>query len=53
MHWFKRKKGDVFGKTNPTADQVKAYKKDGCVECDAEGKSVKKKTKAKPKKKDK
>ena len=38
MFHFKRKDGSVFAKVNPSKDQVKAYKKDGCKECDADGK---------------
>ena len=49
MRWFKRKDGSVFGKASVTADQVKAYKKDGCVECDEKGKAVNKRSKSKPK----
>lgn len=44
MIYFKRKDGSVFGKDNPSDDQVKAYKADGCVECDKEG-NVNNKTK--------
>lgn len=51
MFYFKRKDGSVFGKADPTDDQVKGYKKDGCVECDSNGKALKKQSK--PKKKDK
>tara|TARA_R100000808_G_C2131781_1_gene140853 strand:- start:721 stop:870 length:150 start_codon:yes stop_codon:yes gene_type:complete len=49
MVYFKRKDGSVFGKEDPTDDQVKAYKKDGCKVCDANGKPVK----AAPKKSEK
>ena len=45
--YFKRKDGSVFGKNNPSKEQMDAYKKDGCTVCDADGKPVKaaKKTK--------
>tara|TARA_R100001163_G_C4955506_1_gene121472 strand:+ start:348 stop:506 length:159 start_codon:yes stop_codon:yes gene_type:complete len=46
MVYFKRKDGSVFGKDNPSNDQMKAYKSDGCVECDKEG-NVKKAKKGK------
>ena len=42
MKHFKRKDGSVFGKDNPSKEQVESYKKDGCVVCDEDGKSVKK-----------
>ena len=43
MKYFKRKDGFIFGKTNPTKDQLEQYKKDG-VEAvkDATGKVIKK-----------
>ena len=41
MKYFKRKDGSVFGKANPSKEQVKAYKKDGCKVCGADGKPVK------------
>ena len=47
MKYLKRKDGSVFGKLNPSKEQVDAYKKDGCVACDESGKPVK----AAPKKK--
>tara|TARA_Y100000310_G_scaffold300471_1_gene336168 strand:- start:257 stop:463 length:207 start_codon:yes stop_codon:yes gene_type:complete len=47
MKYFKRKDGSVFGKINPSKQQISSYKKDGCVACDENGK-----TKSKPKKKD-
>ena len=49
MVYYKRKDGSVFGKINPSKEQDAAYKKDGCVICDENGKAVKKK----PAKKDK
>jgi len=42
MKHFKRKDGSVFGKDNPSKEQIESYKKDGCVVCDEDGKSVKK-----------
>jgi len=45
MRYFKRKDGSVFGKANPTKEQLKRYKKDKCVECDSEGNEKKKKAK--------
>ena len=45
MKWLKRKDGSVFGKDNPNKEQMDNYKKNGCVECDENGK-----TKSKPKK---
>ncbi len=39
--YFKRKDGSVFGKENPSKEQMDAYKKDGCKVCDADGKPVK------------
>lgn len=42
MIHFKRKDGSVFGKDNPTKEQMEVYKKDGSVVCDPEGKAVKK-----------
>jgi hypothetical protein len=42
MKYFKRKDGTVFGKQNPSKEQMEAYKKDDCVVCDKDGKSVKK-----------
>lgn len=42
MVYLKRKDGSVFGKENPTNDQMKAYKKDGCVMCDSDGNALKK-----------
>lgn len=46
MKYFKRKDGSVFGKENPSKEQVEAYKKDGSKACDSEGKAVKKAKKA-------
>ena len=40
MVYFKRKDGSVFGKNNPSKDQMDAYKKEGCVVCDENGKAV-------------
>ena len=45
MVFYKRKDGSVFGKANPSKEQDAAYKKDGCVICDKNGKAVKKKLK--------
>tara|TARA_R110000737_G_scaffold108391_1_gene141128 strand:- start:1191 stop:1346 length:156 start_codon:yes stop_codon:yes gene_type:complete len=42
MKYFKRKDGSVFGKENPSKEQMEIYKKDGCVVCDSKGKAVKK-----------
>ena len=47
MKWFKRKDGSVFGKENPSEDQMKEYKKAGHKECDEAGGAVKKAKKAK------
>jgi len=47
MKWFKRKDGSVFGKENPSEDQMKEYKKAGHKECDESGGAVKKAKKAK------
>ena len=48
MRFFKRKDGSVFGKVDSISDkQVDAYIKDGCSECDADGKAVKPKSKKK------
>lgn len=49
MKYFKRKDGSVFGKVNPTKEQMDTYKKDGCVVCDESGKPVKKQVKKKAK----
>jgi hypothetical protein len=43
MIYIKRKDGSVFGKANPSEDQIKAYKKDGYVLCDENGNEKKKK----------
>ena len=45
MKWFKRKDGSVFGKANPSDEQMKEYKKEGHKECDEAGKAVKKNSK--------
>ena len=42
MKWFKRKDSSVFGKENPSDEQVKEYKKEGHKECDEAGKAVQK-----------
>jgi hypothetical protein len=42
MKYLKRKDGSVFGKDNPSKEQMKSYKKDGCVVCDPKGKAIKK-----------
>jgi len=42
MIYLKRKDGSVFGKINPSKKQLDAYKKDGCVICDMNGKEIKK-----------
>ena len=47
MKWFKRKDGSVFGKANPSEDQMKEYKKAGHKECDESGGAIKKAKKAK------
>ena len=47
MKWFKRKDGSVFGKENPSEDQMKEYKKAGHKECDESGGAIKKAKKAK------
>ncbi len=47
MKYFKRKDGSVFGKINPSKEQLGTFKKNGYVACDENGK-----TKSKPKKKD-
>ena len=47
MKWFKRKDGSVFGKENPSEDQMKEYKKAGHKACDESGGAVKKAKKAK------
>jgi|TARA_R110002073_G_scaffold168028_2_gene324818 hypothetical protein len=47
MVYLKRKDGSVFGKEDPTDEQMKAYKKDGCVMCDCDGNKVKKTKKSK------
>ena len=49
MVYYKRKNGSVFGKANPTKEQMQAYKKDGCVICDESGKSIKNKSTKKDK----
>lgn len=49
MVYFKRKDGSVFGKTDPTDEQTKAYLKDGCVVCDENGNPLKKKANKKKK----
>jgi hypothetical protein len=41
MKYFKRKDGSVFGKENPSKEQMESYKKDGCKDCDSEGKTLK------------
>jgi hypothetical protein len=41
MKYFKRKNGSVFGKDNPSKEQMETYKKDSCVVCDSEGKPIK------------
>ena len=41
MKYFKRKDGSVFGKENPSKEQVEDYKKDGSKACDSEGKPMK------------
>ena len=41
MQYFKRKDGSVFGKVNPSKEQLDSYKKDGCVACDESGKPLK------------
>lgn len=41
MKWFKRKDGSVFGKENPSEDQMKEYQKAGHKACDEAGKAVK------------
>lgn len=52
MVYLKRKDGSVFGKADPTDEQMKAYKKDGCVVCDCEGNKVKKAKKTKKSKRE-
>lgn len=47
MVYLKRKDGSVFGKANPSKEQLDAYKKDGCVVCDENGKELKAKAKKK------
>tara|TARA_R110002020_G_scaffold4008_3_gene17531 strand:+ start:3121 stop:3267 length:147 start_codon:yes stop_codon:yes gene_type:complete len=47
MIWYKRKDGSVFGKDNPSKEQQKTYKKQGCVECDESGNKLSKKSKPK------
>tara|TARA_R110002110_G_scaffold10280_2_gene50353 strand:+ start:74 stop:226 length:153 start_codon:yes stop_codon:yes gene_type:complete len=47
MKYLKRLDGTVFGKNNPSKEQIKSYKKDGCKECDADGKPLKTVKKAK------
>ena len=42
MIYLKRKDGSVFGKINPSKEQIDAYKKDGCVLCNENGKEIKK-----------
>ena len=42
MKWFKRKDGSVFGKENPSEDQMKQYKKAGHKACDEAGNAIKK-----------
>ncbi len=49
MIYLKRKDGSVFGKVNPSKEQIANYKKDGCVVCDESGKSIKSKSKKKDK----
>ena len=41
MKYLKRLDGTVFGKDNPSKEQMKSYKKDGYVVCDEDGKPVK------------
>ena len=45
--YFKRKDGSVFGKADPTDQQVKDYKKSGCVVCDETGTPIGRKKKSK------
>jgi hypothetical protein len=47
MIYLKRKDGSVFGKINPSKEQIDAYKKDGCVLCNENGKEIKKAVKKK------
>jgi len=47
MVYFKRKDGSVFGKDNPSKEQMDVYKKEGCSVCDENGKPVKAKKKVK------
>tara|TARA_Y100001972_G_scaffold31694_1_gene39008 strand:- start:3311 stop:3469 length:159 start_codon:yes stop_codon:yes gene_type:complete len=47
MIYLKRKDGSVIGKINPSKEQIAAYKKDGCVLCDENGKEIKEKKSAK------
>ena len=49
MQYFKRKDGSVFGKVNPSKEQLDSYKKNGCVACDESGKPVKSTAKKKAK----
>jgi hypothetical protein len=43
MIYLKRKDGSVFGKKNPSKEQIKIYMEDGCVLCDENGKEKKEK----------
>jgi hypothetical protein len=43
MIYLKRKDGSVFGKKNPSKEQLKVYMEDGCVLCDENGKEKKEK----------
>ena len=47
MVYFKRKNGTVFGKYDPTKEQMETYKKDGCKVCGPDGKPLKTVKKAK------
>jgi hypothetical protein len=47
MVYLKRLDGTVFGKDNPSKEQMTSYKKDGCVMCDCDGNTPKKAKKAK------
>jgi len=40
MKYFKRKDGSVFGKKNPSKNQVETYKKEGSKVCSSEGELV-------------
>jgi hypothetical protein len=45
--YLKRKDGSVFGKIKLTKKMLDAYKKDGCILCDENGKEIKKEKKKK------